>query len=204
MCSLFASFISCAICSSFSALTTTSGICAYSFPAESLANSSIFSISVRTFRSPKIFLNSPRVSGVTFLYSISTSSLLTTGCFAFPKFLNEDRQDLEDISYDPKITHSEDPGVWIIVDGHDDVGGTHSCKVLDCTRDANGNVEAGTHGLARETHLMRVGDPAHVDRLPGSSYRTIEQVCKFMEQVEVLGVLQPFAAGDDHIRFLDG
>src|SRR5450759_1959100 len=51
---------------------------------------------------------------------------------------------------------------------------------------------------------MGVGDPAHVDRLPGSSYRTVEQVCKFMEQVEVLGILHPFATGDDHIRLLDG
>src|SRR5450756_3015522 len=95
---------------------------------------------------------------------MSTSSF-TTSCFAFPEFLDQDRQDLEDVSYDPKITYSEDPGVWIIVDGHDDVSRTHPCKVLDCPGDAKCNVQAGTHGLARETHLMRVGDPAHVHRL---------------------------------------
>src|SRR5450830_1073639 len=204
MCSLFASFISCAICSSFSALTTTSGICAYSFPAESLANSSIFSISVRTFRSPKIFLNSPRVSGVTFLYSISTSSLLTTGYFLFPEFLNKDGQDLQCVPHYAKIAHLKDWGIRVIVNGYHNVSGTHPGNVLDRTGNPSCNIQTWTHRFPRETHLMRVGDPAHVDRLPGGSYRAIEQVCKFMEQVEVLGVLQPFAAGDDHVRFLDG
>src|SRR5450759_2099462 len=203
MCSLFASFINCTICSSFSALTTTSGICENCFPPSSYAYDSIFSASVRTFFSPKIVPNSFRISGVTLLYSMSTSSF-TAGCFAFREFLDQDRQDLEDVSDDPEVTHSEDPGVRVIVDGHDDLSRTHSCKVLDCTGDAKGNVEAGTHGLAGETHLMGVGDPAHVDRLPGSSYRAIEQVCKFMEQVEVLGILHPFATGDDHVRLLNG
>src|SRR5450759_3896475 len=147
MCSLFASFINCTICSSFSALTTTSGICENCFPPSSYAYDSIFSASVRTFFSPKIVPNSFRISGVTLLYSMSTSSF-TASCCAFPEFLDQDRQDLEDVSYDPEVTHSEDPGVRVIVDGHDDLGGTHPCKVLDCPGDAKGNVEAVSY-----THL---------------------------------------------------
>src|SRR5450830_1077755 len=139
MCSVFASFINWAICSSFSALTTTSGICENCFPPSSYEYDSIFSASVRTFFSPKIVPNFPTVSGVTLLYSMSTSSF-TTSCFAFPEFLDKDRQDFKDISYDPEITYSEDSSIWVIVDGHDNVRRTHSCEVLDCTGNSNGNV----------------------------------------------------------------
>src|SRR5450756_1331183 len=117
MCSLFASFINCTICSSFSALTTTSGICENCFPPSSYEYDSIFSASVRTFFSPKIVPNSPTVSGVTLLYSMSTSSF-TIDCLAFPESLDKDRQDFKDVSYDPEITHLEDRGIRVIVDGY--------------------------------------------------------------------------------------
>src|SRR5664280_2326519 len=109
-------------------------MCAYSFPAESLANSSIFSISVQTFRSPKNFLNSPRASGVTLLYSISTSSLLTNGYILFPEFLNKYGQDLQCVPHYAKIAHLEDRGIRVIVDGYHNVSGTRPGNVLDRTR----------------------------------------------------------------------
>src|SRR5450759_3028660 len=141
MCSLFASFINCTLCSSFSALTTTSGLCENCFPPSSYEYDSIFSASVRTCRSPKIFLNSPKVSGVTFLYSMSTSSFttscfvfpFTTSCFAFPEFLDQGRQDFKRVSHDAKIAHLEDWSIRVIVDGHANISRTHAGNVLDCT-----------------------------------------------------------------------
>jgi glyceraldehyde-3-phosphate dehydrogenase (NAD(P)) len=87
----------------------------------------------------------------------------TSLAFEFADGFGDRREDLEEVTDDAVVGDLEDRRVGVLVDRHDHLGRGHARQVLDRPGDADREVEARRHDLARLAHLMRVGDPAGVD-----------------------------------------
>ena len=68
--------------------------------------------------------------------------------------LDEFGNDLVQIADDSVGGNVEDGGVLVLVDGDDVLGVLHTGNVLDGTGDAQGNVDAGMHGLTGLADLV--------------------------------------------------
>ena len=76
--------------------------------------------------------------------------------------LDQFGNDLVQITDDAVGGNIEDGGVLVLVDGDDGLGVLHAGHVLDSTGDAQGNIDAGMHGLAGLADLMVGRQPARI------------------------------------------
>ncbi|MCY1363477.1 hypothetical protein D9M69_502430 [compost metagenome] len=72
--------------------------------------------------------------------------------------------------------------------------------MLHCARDAGGDVELGPHRLAGLADLALGLDPAGLHHRPRGADLAAEHPRQLEHQLEVVGVLQTFAAAHDHVR----
>jgi len=77
--------------------------------------------------------------------------------------LDELGNGLEEVSNETDVGDLEDGGVGVLVDGNNELGLLHTGKVLDGTRDTNGDVELGGDNLSGLADLERVVGVAGVD-----------------------------------------
>src|SRR5512143_920767 len=77
---------------------------------------------------------------------------------------SEGGDDLEEITRHTIAREFEDRGFGIFVDCDDDFRGAHAGLMLNRAADTAGDVQIGRNGLARLTHLMRIWNPAGIDR----------------------------------------
>src|SRR5439155_7386207 len=92
----------------------------------------------------------------------------------------------------------------VLVDRHDYARALHTDLVLDCARNAAGDVELRRDGLAGLADLRCVGIPPGVDDRARRSDRPAERLGELFDEREVLGSTEPAPAGDDHGRVFDG
>lgn len=70
---------------------------------------------------------------------------------------------VEEVSNETNVGNLEDGSVGVLVDGDDHLGLLHTSKVLDGTRDTDGNVELRGNDLTGLADLERVVGVASVD-----------------------------------------
>src|SRR5699024_2999833 len=88
----------------------------------------------------------------------------------------------------------------VLVDGNDEVGGTHASQVLDGAGDTAGNIQLGANGLTGLANLVGVGDPAGVNGGTGSAHNSAQSISQGLDGgVEALGATQATAAGHDDV-----
>ena len=115
--------------------------------------------------------------------------------------LDEFGNDLVQIADDAVSGNVEDGGVLVLVDGDDVLGVLHTGNVLDGTRDAQGNVDAGMHGLTGLADLVVSRQPALIGDGTGSTDNTAQSLGQLLSQLDaLLGVSGDTAAdGDDNV-----
>ena len=101
------------------------------------------------------------------------------------------------------MRHLEDRRVGILVDRHDLVGPGHACQMLNCARNAAGDVQLGVNGAARLSDLVAAVDPAGVHCRTGRAHHTAEHLCQLFKHREILRSFHAAPAGDDHLRLAD-
>lgn len=77
--------------------------------------------------------------------------------------LGQHGDDLVEVADDAQVSHAEDGGELVLVDGDDEVALLHTGEVLDGTADAASHVQVRTDGLTRLAHLYLVGHHAVVN-----------------------------------------
>ena len=103
----------------------------------------------------------------------------------------------------PRSQNSKIGAFGILIDGDDSACTAHSDLMLDRARDAACDVELRRYRFARLPDLMRVSDPARVDRSARRPHRTAERVGECFDDVEMLGTPQPSSARNDDRGLLD-
>src|SRR3989475_6996486 len=118
-------------------------------------------------------------------------------------FFGEFGNDLEQIPHDSVVRHLEDRGVFVLVDRHDDFGGTHPREVLDGTGDPDRDVQGGADRLAGLSHLFRVRAPTGVHDGARRAHRRASREGRgqLFQHLEVRGLLEPPTPGHDDRRF---
>ena len=100
----------------------------------------------------------------------------------------------------PDVGDLEDRRVGVLVDGDDEVRALHADQVLDRAGDADRDVELGRDDLARAADLILVRQPARVDDRARRAHLRAERLDERLQhRLEVLGLLQAPAAGDDDL-----
>ena len=94
--------------------------------------------------------------------------------------------DLVQIADDAVGGDVEDRGVLVLVDSDDVLGVLHTGNVLDGTGDAQGNVDAGMHGLAGLADLMVSRQPALIGDGAGSTDNTAQSLSQLLSQLDAL------------------
>ena len=76
--------------------------------------------------------------------------------------LDQFRNCCEQVSFQTEVSHLEDGGFWILVDGHDDLRILHTGQVLDGAGDTANDIQLWRNDLAGLTDLQVVGSVARV------------------------------------------
>ena len=100
--------------------------------------------------------------------------------------LEKQRNDLEQIAADAVIGNLKDGSVLVLVDSNDTFGILHTRKMLDCTGNAESDINTGTHGLTGLTNLMVGGYPTGVYHGAGSTYDAAHSSCQLLCQRNAL------------------
>src|SRR5262245_14716118 len=115
------------------------------------------------------------------------------------------RHHFERVANDAVVGDLEDRRFGVFVDRDDRARGAHAGEVLDRAADADGDVELGRDDLAGLADLLAVRAPARVDdgaRRADRGDAGAERGDEFLDQLEVLRLLEPAAAGHDDPGFL--
>src|SRR5204863_10003182 len=111
--------------------------------------------------------------------------------------------DLERVADDAQVGHLHDRRLGVLVDGDDDLGRLHADRVLHGAGDADRDVHARTHRLARLSDLHRVRHPARVDHCTTGADRAAERAREVLEEGKILWTAHPAPAADHDARVLE-
>ena len=122
-------------------------------------------------------------------------------CLGGFDLLDQFGNDLVQVANDAIGSNAEDGGILILVDGDDGLGILHAGNVLDGTRDAQSNIDAGMHGLAGLADLMVSRQPAFIGNGTGSTDNAAQGTSQLFGQGNaLLGVRADATAnGNNHI-----
>src|SRR5260370_38042511 len=111
--------------------------------------------------------------------------------------------DLERVPDHAKVGHLHDRGLGVLVDGDDHLGRLHPHRVLHGAGDADRDVNARAHGLARLADLHRVRHPAGVYDGAAGAHGAAERVRKRLEQREGIGSAHAAPPADDDLSVFE-
>lgn len=124
--------------------------------------------------------------------------LLSTFLLGRLDSLDELGDSVKEVGNETDVGDLEDGCVGVLVDGDDELGLLHAGKVLDGTRDTDGNVELGGDDLAGLADLERVVGVAGVDGCTRGTNGSAEGVSKGIEdRLKVVLGLEGTATRDD-------
>ena len=120
----------------------------------------------------------------------------------FFEFGEDGGDELGDVADDAVVGDFEDGGFGVAVDGDDGFALVHAGEMLDCSGDADGDVEFGLDGFSGLADLFGVGAPAGVDDGASSSDGGTELVGESFDVLgEAFGAAYAAATGDDDVGF---
>src|SRR5258708_18158898 len=93
---------------------------------------------------------------------IMTASSLPRDAAFLANLSRQCRQELQDVVHDSHVRHPEDRRLGILVDGDNERAPFDTRQILERTADAAGEIDLGTHGLARGPDLARFVHPLGV------------------------------------------
>src|SRR5690606_33798227 len=113
--------------------------------------------------------------------------------------LLELRHGFEQVSHQAVVSHLEDRGFFVLVDGDDDLGVLHTGQVLNGTGDADRDVQLRSDDLAGLTDLHVVRHEAGVDGGTRGADGGTQLVGQGVQVLEVVTVAHATAAGYDDL-----
>src|SRR3954447_1049187 len=111
----------------------------------------------------------------------------------------ESRQDLEQVADNAVVGNLEDRSVLVLVDGDNGLGGSHSGKVLDRSRNSNGDIQIRADQPPGLADLIGWRTPAIIGHGASGTHRGITDCRRqLLNQLEILRCPEPAAAAHDH------
>ena len=121
--------------------------------------------------------------------------------FKLSQLRRHGRDKLHDIGNHQHVGYLANRGVFVFVDGDDEVRFLHPCQMLDGTAHSTGDVQFGANGLAGGPYLMAVLDPTGVDDRATGTQFAAKGFGERLDGGDVVFFTDPPAGGDDDFGF---